>query len=513
MASLLPSPLRGRVPEDLREKLEHCLIEEPENQERLPNGAHSGSDSYPRPLNDGSSGHTSPSTPCSSSSASATTSDPDWQSTKKSLKERSAVMFNNPTMADVYFLIGSKDPQRIPAHKYIMATASTVFYAMFYGGLADASTNSEQVVPIPDVEPAAFLVMLKYLYCDEITLEPENVLPTLYCSKKYIVPHLAKECVSFLETSLTADNACVLLSESRLFEEPHLMQRCWEVIDAQASMALLAESFSDIDVDTLKKILSRETLNCKETVVFKAALSWASARIKEEETAESESVPVKKREILGSALNLIRFPAMSVNDFADEIVTSGILNLREITDIFLHFTSRKFRPKIDYPLVPRKGLEIIHCHRFLSSAYRSNQWRYRGRCDSIQFCVDKRIFVVGYGLYGSSNGASEYSAKIELKSSCGGKSLAESSVKFFSDGSSNTFRVFFDQSVQIEPDVYYTASVVLDGDELSYFGQEGTSEMTVGGVTFQFQCSSESTNGTGVQGGQIPELLLYGPSD
>ena len=32
------------------------------------------------------------------------------------------------------------------------------------------------------------------------------------------------------------------------------------------------------------------------------------------------------------------------------------------------------------------------------------------------------------------------------------------------------------------------------------------------GVTFQFQCSSESTNGTGVQGGQIPELIFYGPS-
>eukprot|EP00096_Caligus_rogercresseyi_P006264 TRINITY_DN2258_c0_g1_i1.p1 TRINITY_DN2258_c0_g1~~TRINITY_DN2258_c0_g1_i1.p1 ORF type:complete len:394 (+),score=124.08 TRINITY_DN2258_c0_g1_i1:856-2037(+) len=393
-----------------------------------------------------------------------------------------------------------------------MATASTVFYAMFYGGLAESSSaSSEHIVPIPDVEPSAFLVMLKYLYCDEIDLEPDNVLPTLYTSKKYIVPHLAKECVAFLETSLTAENACILLSESRLFEEPGLMQRCWEVIDAQASLALLAESFVDIDSETLKNILSRETLNCKETVVFTAALNWATARIRED--LESPEMGLKERDILGSALNLIRFPAMSVSDFADEIVTSGILNLREITDIFLHFTSRKYRPKIDYPLVPRRGLDIITGHRFLSSAYRSNQWRYRGRCDSIQFCVDKRIFVVGYGLYGSSNGSSEYSAKIELKSSNGGKSLAESSVKFFSDGSSNTFRVFFDQSVQIEPDVFYTASVILDGDELSYFGQEGVSDLTVGGVNFQFQCSSDSTNGTGVQGGQIPELLLYGPSD
>ncbi len=69
----------------------------------------------------------------------------------------------------------------------------------------------------------------------------------------------------------------------------------------------------------------------------------------------------------------------------------------------------------------------------------------------------------------------------------------------------------FDQPVQVEPETFYTASVVLDGAELSYFGQEGMPEVTSGAVTFQFQCSAESTNGTGVQGGQIPELLFYGP--
>jgi len=73
----------------------------------------------------------------------------------------------------------------------------------------------------------------RYLYCDEIQLEADTVLATLYVAKKYIVPHLARACVNYLETSLTAKNACLLLSQSRLFEEPELMQRCWEVIDAQ----------------------------------------------------------------------------------------------------------------------------------------------------------------------------------------------------------------------------------------------------------------------------------------
>lgn len=67
-------------------------------------------------------------------------------------------------------------------------------------------------------------------------MEADNVLATLYVAKKYIVPHLCRACVNYLETSLTAKNACLLLSQSRLFEEPELMQRCWEVLDAQVNL-------------------------------------------------------------------------------------------------------------------------------------------------------------------------------------------------------------------------------------------------------------------------------------
>lgn len=47
--------------------------------------------------------------------------------------------------------------QTIPAHKYVLATGSSVFYAMFFGGLAE----SQQHIKVPDVEPAAFLTLLK----------------------------------------------------------------------------------------------------------------------------------------------------------------------------------------------------------------------------------------------------------------------------------------------------------------------------------------------------------------
>lgn len=294
---------------------------------------------------------------------------------------------------------------------------------------------------------------------------------------------------------------------------------------------MTSEGFVDIDVSTLESVLARETLNSKEINLFEAALAWAQAECVRREI---EATPSNKRAMLGSAIYLIRFPTMSLDEFANSAAQLGILTPQETIDIFLHFTAAN-KPQLSYPIKQRAGLKaqvtnVIRimciimgkyitnnillvfqiCHRFQSCAYRSNQWRYRGRCDSIQFCVDKRIFVVGFGLYGSSNGAADYNVKIELKRL--GRVLAENNTKFFSDGSSNTFHVYFENPIQIEPECFYTASAILDGSELSYFGQEGLSEVYMGTVTFQFHCSSESTNGTGVQGGQIPELIYYGPT-
>lgn len=424
----------------------------------------------------------------------------NWQATLPTVRERNAVMFNNQLMADVYFLVGSTPNQhRVPAHKYILATGSSVFFAMFYGGLA----NQEGDIEIPDVEPGAFMNLLRYIYCDDIQLEPDNVLATLYAAKKYIVPHLAKSCVRFLETSLSARNACILLSQGRLFEEQELMHRCWEVIDAQAEEALYSDSFSEIDINTLKTVLSRETLNAREISIFNAACKWAEAECNR---SNLEPTPENKRKVLGDALYLIRMPSMGLDEYANGPSQSGILTLQEANDIFLHYLARN-KPELKFTKKPRSGLTPFKCHRFQSSAYRSNQWRYRGRCDSIQFAVDTRIFVAGFGLYGSSNGAAEYQVKIELKKN--GVILGHTNKKFFSDGSSNTFGVLFENPIQIEADTFYTASAVLDGVELSYFGQEGLTEIQCGKVTFQFQCSSDSTNGTGVQGGQIPEIIFY----
>ena len=89
--------------------------------------------------------------------------DKNWQNLKN-VQERNAAMFMNELMSDIYFVVGRKclpeKQLRIPAHKYVLATSSSVFYAMFYGSLAEEKNE----IQIPDVEPSAFVAMLRLVF-------------------------------------------------------------------------------------------------------------------------------------------------------------------------------------------------------------------------------------------------------------------------------------------------------------------------------------------------------------
>jgi BTB/POZ domain-containing protein 3/6 len=87
------------------------------------------------------------------------------------------------------------------------------------------------------------------------------------------------------------------------------MQRCWEVIDAQAEEALRSEGFTEIDINTLNTVLSRETLNAKEISIFNAACRWADAECKRHNLELNSD---NKRKVLGDPLFKIRIPAKAL---------------------------------------------------------------------------------------------------------------------------------------------------------------------------------------------------------
>ncbi|CAG07746.1 unnamed protein product, partial [Tetraodon nigroviridis] len=497
----------------------------------------------------------------------------NWQATKSTVKERFAFLFNNEVLSDVHFLVGKgMGVQRIPAHRFVLAVGSAVFDAMFNGGMATTSTEIE----LPDVEPAAFLALLKFLYSDEVQIGPETVMTTLYTAKKYAVPALEAHCVEFLKKNLRADNAFMLLTQARLFDEPQLASLCLENIDKNTGDALAAEGFTDIDLDTLVAVLERDTLGVREVRLFSAAVRWAEA---EAHRQQLQPTPENKRKVLGKALTLIRFPLMTIEEFAaGESMTidthththtfsfqlrsgllfsrafskgpaqSNILTDREVVSLFLHFTVNP-KPRVDFIDRPRCCLRGKECSITRFGQVES-RWGYSGTSDRIRFSVNRRIFVVGFGLYGSIHGPTDYQVNIQvwvgtfserLVPLCGqirywwdgdgpgltgfGLSLqiihtdsntvlGQNDTGFSCDGSANTFRVMFKEPVEILPNVNYTACATLKGPD-SHYGTKGMRKVThesssTGTKTcFTFCYAAGNNNGTSVEDGQIPEVIFY----
>ncbi|KYQ49922.1 BTB/POZ domain-containing protein 2 [Trachymyrmex zeteki] len=241
----------------------------------------------------------------------------NWQGTKATMRERIVFLFNNEILSDVTFLVGrGAQQQRIPAHKLVLSCGSAVFDAMFNGTLATASSEIE----VPDVEPAAFLAVLLFLYTDEIQIDPETVMTTLYTAKKYAVAALEKHCVDFLKNNLTSDNAFLLLTQARLFDEPQLASVCLDTIDRFTTDAFTADGFTDIDIDTLMIVLERDTLRVRESKLFQAVLRWSEAECVRQQLPVT---PENQRLVLGDALSLVRFPLMSKEEFTAGPAQSG----------------------------------------------------------------------------------------------------------------------------------------------------------------------------------------------
>ena len=64
----------------------------------------------------------------------------NWQTRRSTIAERIRFIFNNQLLSDVKFVVPASMSESettckkvIPAHKFVLAISSPVFFAMFYG--------------------------------------------------------------------------------------------------------------------------------------------------------------------------------------------------------------------------------------------------------------------------------------------------------------------------------------------------------------------------------------------
>lgn len=153
------------------------------------------------------------------------------------------------------------DKRIINSHKVILCTASPVFEAMFYGPMAET-----RCILITDITPETFLLLLEYIYTDDINMTNvtaiEDLLELYYAAKKYLLTVLQLRCIELIRSSLRHDNILRAIDMAVAMNIPELLD---VTVGFFSKFCLIGRFFSNIvmqsnDDDAFH--ISKATLNC-----------------------------------------------------------------------------------------------------------------------------------------------------------------------------------------------------------------------------------------------------------
>ena len=435
----------------------------------------------------------------------------NWQTKRSTITERASFIFNTEILSDAKCVVPvstgeSESKKVIPAHKFVLAISSPVFFAMFSGQMAETTDS----IHLPDCEYESLLELFRYLYSDEVKLSGSNVMQVLYLANKYMVPSLAKKCNAYLRNNLKTSKVFCILPHAHRFEDKDLEDRCWKVIEKQTEEAVTSDEFVTVERSLVEAVVKREGLNVKEVELFKAVDRWA--------TTESERQGITpdgdaKRRILGEEIvKAIRFPLMSQKEFASVVIDSDILTLKEVGCMMKHFNDVS-TPSLPFIQAPRI---ILRCERFGTIKPPDTGWCYSGQttpgpeaADCIIFSVNKPIMLHGVQHFGSEGG--KYTVCTDVKDIRDDSSLMNQRGSYVSEKDEINgyygFGVRFNRPVYLEENRMYKLVSLIKGPK-SWYGEAGKSFVECAGVGFTIFTSDGPSKRTSKEQGQFPAFLV-----
>ncbi|KAL3091798.1 hypothetical protein niasHS_004514 [Heterodera schachtii] len=258
------------------------------------------------------------------------------------LADRMKVLLSTANGADIHFLVG-EEKKLFRAHKHILTLSSDAFEAMFCYDTKNAKSEAElsNPVEVPDVEAAAFKVMLSFIYADDFSgLNGDNAMAVLYAAKKYCVDGLIGRCLQKIPIP-KLPNVFLAYAQARLLGLEDFALQCLRYIDQNAGPLFESNQFLQIDQNLLCELFDRDQLVLNtEFKIWKAALRWADEKCRQ---IGFECFAENRRSVLGPALFKIRFPYIPTLEFSRNIVPSGVLTIEEIFGVYQFLCHPNFR--------------------------------------------------------------------------------------------------------------------------------------------------------------------------
>ncbi|XP_063413366.1 BTB/POZ domain-containing protein 6-like [Mytilus trossulus] len=417
-----------------------------------------------------------------------------WQE-GKSLSDRMKYMLDNQLMCDVTFHVGS-DRSPIKAHKYMLASASPVFYSMYGGPLSEKGD-----VEIVDMTQEHFKMMLMYIYTDNtIMIDAKSITGLMYSSEKYMLVNLKEQCSEFLNTNIDIDHACDVFQTANDFHMEDLKTNALNFIFKNPRECLDSDDFNHLSAECVKLIVESDKLNCEEEIVFKTMIKWAKLR------CEKQSIPTTNeniRKALGNLLYLIRFPCMTPKVFTDNVSSMNILTFEEKERVYDHFNGKHtdiFSSKTRFRVI------IVRCEVDTSSF----TWSYSGIDDCIDFETSNDAELISVLLFGSKRDSALNRFTLNILHGSTVLNTIKSKLDSSSSNDQGICEILLESPVKIVSKTTYTVQLCMSGPSTvtgKNYIIKNTSSHGYFSVTF-LQSSLYSQNGTCENRGQIPGLIF-----
>ncbi|KAL4223140.1 BTB POZ domain-containing protein [Mactra antiquata] len=418
----------------------------------------------------------------------------DWQS-KKTVTECNQYMWINKLGCDVTFIVGPGQT-RIGAHKYVLASRSSVFYAMFFGPF---SGNTGDFVTIPDMTADQFNCLLDFLYTEKVGINLQNVLAMLYAAKKYCVQSLIDRCLNTLKRCMRPENVCTVMENAHIYGNNELKSKCYNLIMLDPEEVFKSEDLGELCDECFGGIISDDILPLPEDRVFEAVIKYGNAKCKEKSIEPTSEV---LREVLKNVLPKVRFPLMDEQFFSDHVESTGLLDEKQVLQIYRYFIKKQVTACPDFNTTKRKCQYTAMRFTDIVSG-----WGYkRDNRDAIGFKCSRNILVTGLYLYGSDQATNDLDIHINLRQQPYGVNAIVQRFMIESDGKQKTYKLMFDQPAVLNKDKLYNIEAVIRG-ATTYYGSGGQAVLEMDQVTFTFENTDRSTNNTCIERGQIPGIV------
>ncbi|CAN7995109.1 unnamed protein product, partial [Ixodes pacificus] len=217
------------------------------------------------------------------------------------LAEHIGSLLLQPEYSDVTLVVGGA---RLPAHRLVLASCSSYFRALLYGGMRE---SQEKEVVLRDTPREAFELLLRYIYTGQLQLsglKEDVVLEVLELSHLYGFLELEAGVSRFLEQVLGVRNVCRIYDRACLYQLGALAQACRLFVDRHAMAILNSDSFLNLSAVVLREMIGRDSFFAPEVDIFRAVCSWAA------HNPSSDPKPI---------LEMVRLPLLTVPELLNVV--------------------------------------------------------------------------------------------------------------------------------------------------------------------------------------------------